>query len=244
VLRSPLVGADLRDHPQLELAGSERAGKGVPPNLLCPWPLGSPGHFRNSAAPPRNIDRARPVPYLRPVAKLDIITLPDRKLRMKSAPVERVDDDLRKLMDSMLETMYEAPGIGLAAIQVNVPRRVVTIDVAQREDETAKPDPLFLVNPEIVWSSDETAVAEEGCLSIPEYFAEVERPSSVRITYIDREGKARELDAEGVLAVCLQHEIDHLDGKLFIDHLSKLKRDMVIKKFAKQARIGPKPPVF
>jgi peptide deformylase len=178
------------------------------------------------------------------VAKLDIITLPDRKLRMKSAPVERVDDDLRKLMDSMLETMYEAPGIGLAAIQVNVPRRVVTIDVAQREDETAKPDPLFLVNPEIVWSSDETAVAEEGCLSIPEYFAEVERPASVRVTYIDREGRTRELDAEGVLAVCLQHEIDHLDGKLFIDHLSKLKRDMVIKKFAKQARIGPKPPVL
>ena len=178
------------------------------------------------------------------MAKLDIITLPDRKLRMKSAPVERVDDDLRKLMDSMLETMYEAPGIGLAAIQVNVPRRVVTIDVAQREDEAAKPDPLFLVNPEILWSSDERAVAEEGCLSIPEYFAEVERPASVRVAYIDRDGKPQELEADGVLAICLQHEIDHLDGTLFIDHLSKLKRDMVIKKFAKQARIGPKPPVL
>jgi peptide deformylase len=178
------------------------------------------------------------------VAKLDIITLPDRKLRMKSAPVERVDDDLRKLMDSMLETMYDAPGIGLAAIQVNVPRRVVTIDVAQREDETAKPDPLFLVNPEILWKSDELAVAEEGCLSIPEYFAEVERPASVRVAYIDRNGKLQELEANGVLAVCLQHEIDHIDGKLFIDHLSKLKRDMVVKKFAKQARIGPKPPVL
>ena len=114
--------------------------------------------------------------------------------------------------------------------------RVITIDVAQREDETAKPDPLFLINPEILWKSDEVAVAEEGCLSIPEYFAEVERPASVRVAYIDRDGKGQEIEANGVLAVCLQHEIDHIDGKLFIDHLSKLKRDMVIKKFAKQAK--------
>jgi len=174
------------------------------------------------------------------VSKLDIITLPDRKLRLASAPVERIDDDLRKFMDSMLETMYEAPGIGLAAIQVNVPRRVVTIDVAQREDESAQPNPLFLINPEILWSSDEIATAEEGCLSIPEYYAEVERPASVRVAYLDRDGKRQELEASGVLAICLQHEIDHLDGKLFIDHLSKLKRDMVIKKFAKQSRLGPK----
>jgi peptide deformylase len=174
------------------------------------------------------------------VAKLDIITLPDRKLRLKSAAVERVDDDLRKLMDSMLETMYAAPGIGLAAVQVNVPRRVVTIDVAKGEDDTASPDPLFLINPEILWASDDLAVAEEGCLSIPEYFAEVERPAKVRVAYIDRDGHKREIEAEGVLAVCLQHEIDHIDGKLFIDRLSKLKRDMVIKKFAKQAKIGTK----
>jgi peptide deformylase len=174
------------------------------------------------------------------VSKLDIITLPDRKLRMKSAPVERVDDEVRAFMDSMLETMYEAPGIGLAAIQVNVPRRIVTIDVAQREDETAKPDPLFLINPEILWTSDERAIAEEGCLSIPEYFAEVERPAQVKVAYIDRDGKKQELDADGVLAVCLQHEIDHLDGKLFIDLLSKLKRDMVIKKFAKGTRLPPR----
>jgi len=174
------------------------------------------------------------------VAKLDIITLPDRNLRVRSAPVERIDDDLRKLMDSMLETMYAAPGIGLAAIQVNVPRRVVTIDVAQREDESAPPAPLFLVNPEILWSSDEVAAAEEGCLSIPEYYAEVERPAAVRIAYLDRDGKRQELEATGVLAICLQHEIDHLDGKLFIDHLSKLKRDMVIKKFAKQSRLSPR----
>jgi peptide deformylase len=174
------------------------------------------------------------------VAKLDIITLPDRNLRAKSAPVERVDGELRKFMDSMLETMYAAPGIGLAAIQVNVPRRVVTIDIAQREDETAKPAPLFLINPEILWSSDDVAVAEEGCLSIPEYYAEVERPAAVRVAYLDRDGKPQEMEATGVLAVCLQHEIDHLDGKLFIDRLSKLKRDMVIKKFAKQSRLSPR----
>ncbi|MEX0853426.1 MAG: peptide deformylase [Bauldia sp.] len=175
------------------------------------------------------------------MAKLDIITLPDRKLRMKSAPVERLDDDLRRLMDSMLETMYAAPGIGLAAIQVGEPLRLVTVDVAQREDETAEPNPLFLANPEIVWTSDERVTAEEGCLSIPEYFAEVERAARVRVAFLDRAGKQQEIEANGVLAVCLQHEIDHLDGKLFIDHLSKLKRNMVIKKFTKQQRLGPKP---
>ena len=179
-----------------------------------------------------------------PVAKLDIITLPDRKLRLPSAPVERVDDELRSFMDSMLETMYAAPGVGLAAVQVGVPRRVTVVDVAEREDETAKPNPLFLINPEILWASDERQTAEEGCLSIPEYFAEVERPAKVRVGYVDREGKSQALEANGVLAICLQHEIDHLDGKLFIDYLSKLKRDMVIKKFTKQARLGPKPPVF
>jgi peptide deformylase len=172
------------------------------------------------------------------VPKLDIITLPDRKLRMASAPVERVDDDLRRLMDSMLETMYAAPGIGLAGIQVNVPRRIVTIDVAKREDDSASAQPLFLINPEILWRSDDIAVAEEGCLSIPEYFAEVERPAKVRVAYLDRDGKQQEMEAEGVLDVCLQHEIDHLDGKLFIDYLSKLKRDIVIKKFTKQAKLA------
>lgn len=178
------------------------------------------------------------------MAKLDIITLPDRKLRLPSDPVERVDDEVRRFMDSMLETMYAAPGIGLAAVQVGVPRRMVTIDVAQREDETADPDPLFLINPEILWSSDEVQTAEEGCLSIPEYYAEVERPAKVRVAYIDRDGKPQEIEANGVLAICLQHEIDHLNGKLFIDYLSKLKRDMVIKKFTKQARLGPKPPAL
>ena len=171
-----------------------------------------------------------------PVKKLDIITLPDRKLRLVSAPVERVDDEARRFMDGMLAAMYEAPGIGLAAIQVGEPRRIVVLDVAKREEEGAEPNPMFLVNPEILSSSDDRAIREEGCLSIPEYYAEVERPASVRVRYLDREGKRQEMEATGILATCLQHEIDHLDGKLFIDYLSKLKRDMVIKRFTKQAR--------
>jgi peptide deformylase len=178
------------------------------------------------------------------VAKLEIITIPDRKLRLASDPVERIDDETRAFMDSMLETMYAAPGIGLAAVQVGVPRRIVTIDVAQREDEGAAPNPLFLVNPVILWSSDDRQTAEEGCLSIPEYYAEVERPARVRVGYLDRDGRPQELEADGVLAICLQHEIDHLDGKLFIDYLSRLKRDMVIKKFTKQARQNGKPPAL
>jgi peptide deformylase len=187
------------------------------------------------------VDPTEQLTYLKNVSKLDIITLPDRKLRTKSRPVERVDDEVRRFLDDMLETMYEAPGIGLAAVQVGLPRRLVTIDVAKREDENADPNPLFLINPEILWRSDERAVHEEGCLSIPEYYAEVERPASVRVRYLDRDGKLQEIEAGSILAVCLQHEIDHLDGTLFIDHLSKLKRDMVIKKFAKQAKIGGKP---
>ncbi len=155
--------------------------------------------------------------------------------------MERIDDDLRRFMDQMLGAMYEAPGIGLAAVQVGVPRRVVVLDVAKREEEEAEPNPLFLVNPEILTFSDDRIIREEGCLSIPEYYAEVERPAAVRVTYLDREGKRQEMEASGILATCLQHEIDHLDGKLFIDYLSKLKRDMVIKRFSKQARQEPKP---
>jgi peptide deformylase len=172
------------------------------------------------------------------VSKRDIITLPDRLLRTTSAPVERIDDDLRRFLDDMLETMYDAPGIGLAAVQVGVPRRIVTVDVAKREDEDAPPNPMFFINPEILWSSDERHTHEEGCLSIPDYYAEVERPASIRIRYLDRDGKPQEMSADSILAVCLQHEIDHLNGTLFIDHLSKLKRDMVIKRFAKQAKLG------
>ena len=170
----------------------------------------------------------RPLMALRP-----IIILPDPKLRLVSKTIERVDDDLRRLIDDMIETMHEAPGVGLAAIQVAEPIRLLVVDVAKKEDG---PQPQVFVNPEIMWSSEERSTYEEGCLSIPEYYAEVERPASVRARALDREGKPREVLAEGLLATVLQHEIDHLNGVLFIDHISKLKRDRVIKKFQKAAK--------
>jgi peptide deformylase len=162
-----------------------------------------------------------------------IIILPEPKLRLVSAKVERVDANLQKLIDDMIETMHDAPGVGLAAIQVAEPIRLLVIDTAKKEEA---PDPQVFINPEIVWSSEERSTYEEGCLSIPEYYAEVERPASVRARALDREGKERELLAEGLLATVLQHEIDHLNGVLFIDHISKLKRDRVIKKFQKAAK--------
>ena len=162
-----------------------------------------------------------------------IITLPDPKLRLVSQKIERVDEPLRKLMDDMIETMHDAPGIGLAAIQIAEPIRLLVIDIAKKEEP---PQPQVFVNPEIVWSSEERSTYEEGCLSIPEYYAEVERPASVRARFLDRDGKPAEVLAEGLLATVLQHEIDHLDGILFIDHISKLKRDRVIKKFQKAAK--------
>ncbi|TPL06793.1 peptide deformylase [Mesorhizobium sp. B2-4-14] len=162
-----------------------------------------------------------------------LIILPDPILRQVSKPVERVDAPLQKLADDMLATMYDAPGIGLAAIQVGEPLRMLVIDLA-KEDET--PAPHVFINPEILDSADQRSVYEEGCLSIPDYYAEVERPASVRVKYLDRDGKLQEIEAEGLMATCLQHEIDHLNGVLFIDHISKLKRDMVVKKFKKLAR--------
>jgi peptide deformylase len=162
-----------------------------------------------------------------------IIILPDPKLRHVSKKIERVDDPLRRLIDDMIETMHEAPGVGLAAIQVAEPIRLLVVDVSKKEDA---PDPQVFINPEIVWSSEERSTYEEGCLSIPEYYAEVERPASVRARALDREGKLREVLVEGLMATVLQHEIDHLDGVLFIDHISKLKRDRVIKKFQKAAK--------
>ena len=162
-----------------------------------------------------------------------IITLPDPKLRLVSKRIERVDGPLRKLIDDMIETMHDAPGVGLAAIQIAEPIRLVVVDVARKEEP---PNPQVFINPEVVWSSDERSTYEEGCLSIPEYYAEVERPASVRARALDREGKEREILAEGLLATVLQHEIDHLNGVLFIDHISKLKRDRVIKKFQKAAK--------
>jgi peptide deformylase len=162
-----------------------------------------------------------------------IITLPDPKLRLISKLLERVDDSVRKLLDDMVQTMHEAPGIGLAAIQVAEPLRMLVIDLAKKDEP---PQPLHFINPEIVWSADDQSVYEEGCLSIPEYYEEVERPASVRARFVDRDGKQQEILAEGLLATVLQHEIDHLDGVLFIDHISKLKRDRVVKKFVKMAK--------
>lgn len=168
------------------------------------------------------------------MATLDIITLPDPILRQESKPVERVDDDLRKLFDDMLETMYDAPGIGLAGIQVAVPKRVLVLDVG--DEETDSKNPICMANPEIVAMGDATRVYEEGCLSIPDVRVEIERPSEVTVRYLDRDGVQQELQAEGLLATAVQHEIDHLDGKLIVDFMSKLRREMVIRKFRKIAR--------
>ncbi len=167
------------------------------------------------------------------MAVREIIKLPDKRLRLVSEPVKHVDAGIRKLIDDMFETMYKAPGIGLAAIQIGIAKRVITMDLSKKEDNH---EPQVFINPELVWTSDETAKYEEGCLSIPDYYEEVERPKEVKVKYLDRDGKSREIDAKGLLATCLQHEIDHINGVLFIDHLSKLKRDRVIKKFAKAAK--------
>jgi peptide deformylase len=168
------------------------------------------------------------------MAKREIIILPDPLLRTVSKPVKTVDAGTRKLMDDMLETMYEAPGIGLAAVQIGVPKRLVVIDLSKEGEEK---QPLFLVNPEIVWSSEEESDYEEGCLSIPEFFEMVTRPKEITVRYLDRQGEVREKLCEGVLATCVQHEIDHLNGVLFIDYISKLKRDRVVKKFTKAQKL-------
>ena len=162
-----------------------------------------------------------------------LIILPDPVLKQVSAPLEQVDDAVRALSADMLDTMYDAPGIGLAAIQVGVPKRLLVIDLSKEDEDK---NPQVFINPEILQSSDDRSVYEEGCLSIPDYYAEVERPARVTVRYVDLDGKERMLEAEGLLATCLQHEIDHLDGVLFIDHLSRLKRERVTKKFAKAAK--------
>ena len=164
------------------------------------------------------------------MSNLPIIILPDPLLRQKSAAIERVDDGLQRLIDDMLETMYEAPGIGLAAIQVGVPKRVIVMDLHRPEEDK---QPQFFVNPEILWASEETAPYEEGCLSVPEIYDEVERPARVKLRYLNYQGETVEEDCEGLFAVCIQHEMDHLDGVLFIDHLSRLKREQAIKKVKK-----------
>ena len=167
------------------------------------------------------------------MALRDIIKLPDKRLRTVSKPIGKIDEEIRRLIEDMFETMYEAPGIGLAAIQVGVPKRLITMDLAKKDEPK---NPQVFINPEILWTSEERATYEEGCLSIPEYYEEVERPARVKVAFTDRDGEKRELEADGLLATCLQHEIDHLNGVLFIDHISKLKRDRVTKKFAKAAK--------
>jgi peptide deformylase len=171
------------------------------------------------------------------MAKRDIIIIPDKRLRLKSEPVTIVDASIRALIDDMFETMYEAPGIGLAAIQIGVAKRVITMDLAKKDQPKA---PQVFINPEVTWASNEKATYEEGCLSIPEYYEEVERPNAIKVKFLDRAGKPQELEASGLLATCLQHEIDHINGVLFIDHISKLKRDMVLKKFKKAYKRGDK----
>ncbi|MFN3520765.1 MAG: peptide deformylase [Phenylobacterium sp.] len=163
----------------------------------------------------------------------EILTVPNPVLKQTSLPVAQVDDELRALMDDMLETMYAAPGIGLAAIQIGVPKRVIVMDLARPDEDK---QPRYFVNPEILWKSEETAPYEEGCLSVPEIYDEVERPARVRLRYLNYQGELVEEDAEGLYAVCIQHEMDHLEGVLFIDYLSRLKREQAVKKVRKQVK--------
>ncbi len=178
------------------------------------------------------------------MALLEIIVAPDPRLKKKAVPVERVDAATRKLMDDMLDTMYDAPGVGLAAPQVGVSKRIIVVDPA-REGE--KPAPLKMANPEIVWASEETKPHEEGCLSLPEEYQEVVRPASIKVRYLDEQNEIRTLDADGLLAVVIQHEMDHLEGLLFVDHLSALKRNMIIKRLTKikkfEQKSGKRTPV-
>ncbi len=164
------------------------------------------------------------------MAKLDIIVAPDPRLKVKCKPVAKVDAKVARLMDNMLETMYAAPGIGLAAPPVGVAQRIIVVDTAKDGD---KPNPLKMANPELTWVSDEDAVFNEGCLSLPEHYADVVRPKAIKVRYLDQENEIRELEAEGMLATCIQHEMDHLDGILFVDHLTALKRNIILRKLLK-----------
>ena len=169
------------------------------------------------------------------MAKLPIITAPDPRLKLKADPVGEVDDDIRRLMDDMLETMYAAPGIGLAAPQVGVLKRVMVLDLAPSGES---PQPLRIADPEIVWVSDEDTSYEEGCLSVPEHYADVVRPSAVKVRYRNYDNALIQIDAEGLLATCLQHEMDHLEGVLFIDHISALKRNIILRKLVKARKLA------
>jgi len=168
---------------------------------------------------------------------LPVIIAPDPRLKITCPPVDGVNDEVRRLMDDMLETMYRVPGIGLAAPQVGVRMRVIVVDATHKDED---PAPMKLANPELVWASDELGTYEEGCLSLPEHYAEVTRPNQVRVRYLDDQGEVREIEAEGVLATCIQHEMDHLDGILFVDHISSLKRGIILRKLAKAKRAEAK----
>lgn len=169
------------------------------------------------------------------MAKLEVIIAPDPRLKLKCTAVDRVDAGIRGLMDDMLETMYAAPGIGLAAPQVGVAKRIIVVDAAPKGQP---PQPHCMANPEIVWASDEDTVYNEGCLSLPEHYADVTRPRAVRVRYLDQNNEIRELQADGLLATCVQHEMDHLDGILFVDHISALKRNMILRKLVKAKKSG------
>ncbi len=172
------------------------------------------------------------------MAILPIIVAPDPRLKQVAKPVAQVDAGVRTLMDDMLETMYAAPGIGLAAPQVGVLQRVIVLDLAK---EGEAPQPLLIANPELTWVSDHDASYEEGCLSLPEHYAEVVRPAAIKLSYLDRDNEIRALEAENLLATCIQHEIDHLDGILFVDHISALKRNMILRKLLKSKKTGKAP---
>lgn len=172
------------------------------------------------------------------MALLPIYTAPDPLLKTISKPVENVDAEIRKLVDDMFETMYDAPGIGLASIQVGVQKRLLVMDVVGKGREEEAPQPLALINPEITWVSDHDATYEEGCLSVPEHYADVVRPAEVEVSYLDVDGNQQILRADGLLATCVQHEMDHLDGILFLDHISALKRNMILRKLLKQKKLA------
>lgn len=169
------------------------------------------------------------------MARLPIIVAPDPRLKLRARPVERVDDDVRQLMDDMLETMHEANGIGLAAPQVGVLQRVIVVDVAGPDEPAC---PIRMANPEILWCSDDEATGEEGCLSLPDHYSDVTRPSQVRVRYLDERSTLVEMEADGLLARCIQHEVDHLDGTLFVDHISGLRRNMILRKLNKVKRLA------
>jgi peptide deformylase len=193
---------------------------------------------RHSARAALSVDFCAARPYLPRMAILPILEVPDPRLKTISSPVETFDDDLKKLVDDMFETMYAAPGIGLAAIQVGVPKRLLVIDLQEEKDGEAVRNPRIFVNPEILDPSEEHSIYSEGCLSVPDQYAEIERPAKVRARWQDLDGKVHEEAMDDLMATCLQHEMDHLEGILFIDHLSRLKRQMVLKKIEKLRKLG------